>query len=74
MNEALFALRRALAVVATTLEGGWRKHPDGDGFRQTSEFHLERARRHLELIATGDNGEPHLAHAATRLLLALEVE
>jgi hypothetical protein len=72
MNEALLPLRRALAVVAVTLEAGRCAHPDDDGFRKPREFHIARARLHLERHAAGDNGEPHLAHAATRLLMAIE--
>jgi hypothetical protein len=45
--------------------GDWRTLPAG--------FHLARAQRHLDLLAGGDMGEPHLAHAACRLLMELEV-
>jgi hypothetical protein len=74
MNEALLPLRHALEVVTATLADGHRTHPDGDGFRCLREFHLVRARRHLELLAAGDDRESHLAHAATRLLMAIEAK
>jgi hypothetical protein len=74
MNQALLPLRNALEVVAAILADGRRTHPDGDGFRCSREFHLMRARRHLELLAAGDDGESHLAHAATWLLMAIEAK
>jgi len=44
----------------------WRALPAG--------FSLARARRHLDLLAAGDMSEAHLAHAACRLLMELELE
>jgi hypothetical protein len=35
--------------------------------------HLQHARKHLDLLASGFAGEDHLAHAACRLLMALEL-
>jgi|SRR6516162_3658282 hypothetical protein len=67
----LLPLHRALVAVAATLAAGRDTHPDDAGFRLSPEFHVERARRHLELLAAGDSSEPHLAHAATRLLMAI---
>jgi hypothetical protein len=67
-------LQRALGVVAATLADGRRAHSHDDGFCQPREFHIARARWHLELLAAGDAGESHLAHAATRLLMALEAK
>jgi hypothetical protein len=74
VNEALLPLHNALGVVAATLAEGRCTHPDDDGFRCSREFHLVRARRHLELLAADDDGESHLAHAATRLLMAIEAK
>lgn len=65
-------VRRALTVVAAVLTGGRLKYPDNAGFRQPARFHLQRAAAHLELLSTGDWSEDHLAHAATRLLMALQ--
>jgi hypothetical protein len=49
---------------AGTHADDWRALPAG--------FHLDRARRHLDLLAAGDVREPHLAHATCRLLMELE--
>ena len=35
--------------------------------------HLQHARKHLDLLAIGSESEDHLAHAACRLLMALEL-
>jgi hypothetical protein len=60
------ALRRIAAVMAEgacTHSGDWRDHPPG--------FHVARAARHLRLHHEANTAEDHLAHAATRLLMAL---
>jgi DNA excision repair protein ERCC-4 len=62
----------ALCKIGEVLEAGHEKHPDDDGFRQSADFHIERAAKHLEMLAAGDTSQPHLEHAATRLLMALE--
>jgi hypothetical protein len=49
-------------------------HPDGEGFKQPAAFHVERARQHIDALASGEDSEQHLAHAATRLLMALTAE
>jgi hypothetical protein len=74
VNETLLPLRTALEVVAAGLADERRTHPDDDGFRRSRRFHIARALRHLELLAAGDDGEAHLAHAPTRLLMALEAK
>jgi hypothetical protein len=38
-----------------------------------AQKHLQHARKHLDLLARGSGGEDHLAHAACRLLMALEL-
>jgi hypothetical protein len=70
--HTLYPLRRALLAVATTLSHGRRKHPDDDGFRAPSSYHIAAAQRHFQLLAAGDETEDHLSHCACRLLLALE--
>src|SRR5690349_12670384 len=71
MDDSL-DIPRALAVVASVLERGRVTHV-GDWRELPASFHIDRARRHLDLLAQGDTSEPHLAHAATRLLMALEI-
>jgi hypothetical protein len=68
----LYPLRRALCRVAATLRHGQRRHPEDDGYRQPVAFHVARALVHLNKLTSGDTAEPHLEHAATRLLLALQ--
>lgn len=61
----------ALSEVSAVLKRGRRAHPD-HWLEHPASFHLEHARRHLELLDQGDSSEPHLQHATTRLLMALE--
>ncbi len=67
-------LPRALAAIADVLACGREKHPDDDGFQQPASYHVDRARKHLEALERGDRSEPHLEHAAARLLMALEAK
>jgi hypothetical protein len=64
-------LPHALPVIEAVMERGARTH-QGDWRTLPAGFHLARARRHLDLLAAGDVSEPHLAHAACRLLMELE--
>ena len=71
--RAMLALfPRALRTVTEVMERGARSHQGEDWRALPSGFHLARARRHLDLLAGGDVSEPHLAHAACRLLMELE--
>ncbi len=63
---------RALAVIEAVMREGARTHA-GDWRTLPAAFHIAHATRHLELLAAADRSEPHLAHAATRLLMALEL-
>jgi hypothetical protein len=65
-------LRRALLIVFETLRRRTRTHPGNYGFRESAGFHAARAVEHLRLLGAGDCSEDHLAHAATRLMIALE--
>jgi hypothetical protein len=62
----------ALPVIAAVMERGARTHQGEDWRASPAGFHLARARRHLDLLVDGDVSEPHLAHAACRLLMELE--
>lgn len=62
----------ALRIVAAVMERGARTHQGEDWRTLPAGFHRARARRHLDLLAGGDMSEPHLAHAACRLLMELE--
>jgi len=45
----------------------------GRGGRNQFKNTLQHARKHLDLLASGSEGEDHLGHAACRLLMALEI-
>ena len=66
-------LDQALSVLARTLAAGRRTHRAGAWRLKPVLKHLRHARKHLDLLATGSEGEDHLAHAACRLLMALEL-
>ena len=72
LAEALRPLRQALISVADVLACGREKHPDDDGFRQPPQYHVNRARQHLDAMERGVQTEDNLAHAACRLLMALQ--
>jgi hypothetical protein len=60
---------RGLHAVGGVLE---RHKHKGEAWRRRSVgYHLRHAVKHLALHLVGVRGEPHLAHAATRMLMAL---
>jgi hypothetical protein len=63
--------KHALEVIAGVMHDGVAKHPDNEWVRRPVEYHLGRAEEHLRLLRDGDQREDHVAHAATRLLMAL---
>ena len=65
-------LEHALTTVAAILEVGTLKHPKDDGFKESAAFQIAHATKHLQALERGDIAEDHLAHAATRLLMALQ--
>jgi len=46
----------------------------GDWRTKVSDFHLAHALKHIGAHLEGLTDEPHLAHAATRVLMALQLE
>ena len=66
-------LDQALGVLARTLAAGRRTHRAGAWRLKAVQKHLQHARKHLDLLASVSAGEDHLAHAACRLLMALEL-
>ena len=68
-------LKLALEAVDLVMERAVSsgKYPKGEPWRDVPcAEHVARARAHLELLSAGDTTEPHLEHAATRMLMALE--
>ena len=62
---------QALQVIAGIMRDGVAQHPDNEWLRRSIEYHIGRAEEHLRLLSEGEQLEDHLAHAATRLLMAL---
>jgi hypothetical protein len=63
----------ATRLVAECLAYGERKYGEGNYKRISIKDHLNHAVAHVFEHLSSDNTEDHLIHAATRLLLALEV-
>jgi hypothetical protein len=53
------------------MRDGVATHPDNEWVRRSVDYHLVRAEQHLRQLHDGSQAEDHLAHAATRLLMAL---
>ena len=62
---------QALEIIAGVMRHGVAKHPDNEWTRRSPDYHVGRAVEHLRLLQDGEQLEDHLAHAATRLLMAL---
>ena len=62
---------QALQVIARVMRDGIAKHPDNEWVQRSIEYHSSRAGEHLRMLREGEQLEDHLAHAATRLLMAL---
>ena len=63
------ALSRIAAVIRLgrySHRGNWREH--------SQAYHADHAAAHIERWLAGDESEPHLAHAATRIMFALQIE
>jgi hypothetical protein len=72
MNKPTVAFRLALRRIAAVMAEGACTH-SGDWRDESASFHTGRAERHLRLLRETDTSEDHLAHAACRLLMALEL-
>ncbi|MGO9057828.1 MAG: dATP/dGTP diphosphohydrolase domain-containing protein [Candidatus Binataceae bacterium] len=66
-------LDQAFRILARTLAAGRHTHRAGAWRSKPVQKHLRHARQHLDLLAGGSEGEDHLAQAACRLLMALEL-
>ena len=62
---------KALETIAQVMHDGVASHPDNDWVQRPVEYHLGRVEEHLRLFHDGGQQQDHLAHAATRLLMAL---
>jgi hypothetical protein len=73
MDKLTTTFRLALRCVEAVMAEGACTHPSGDWRDHPASFHVARAARHLRLHHEADTTEDHLVHAATRLLMALEL-
>lgn len=65
----------ALLRLARVMHDGITSHPGPDTWRKLDvEFHLNRAVTHIQLYRSGNREIDHLAHAFTRLMMAIGVE
>jgi hypothetical protein len=62
---------KALEAVETTMRAGMATHAENEWTWRTADYHIARAEEHLRLLRDGNHEQDHLAHAATRLLMAL---
>jgi hypothetical protein len=68
------AFTKALEGIARVVQAGLVTHRDNEWTQRTIDYHVGRAEEHLQLLRNGDQREDHLAHAATRLLMALTLK
>jgi len=63
-------------VIQQVMEEGLKKYPKGEGWGKYVHEHIQRAYNHLETIVGGyePGNEDHLAHAFTRLMMAVAIE
>jgi hypothetical protein len=64
----------AFLAVAGVLKAGSEKYGDRNWRLITVREHLNHALTHAYRYLSGDTAEPHLSHAACRLMMALEIE
>ena len=64
----------ALAQVARVLHDGCEKYGKDNWRLINSNDHLNHCLNHIYLYLAGNTQEDHLSHAATRLLMSLELE
>ncbi len=65
--------------IQKVMEEGMKKYPNGEGWNETAQFHIERAIIHLTQVdrltlLPEDRGDSDLAHAFTRLMMAMAIE
>ena len=56
--------------IQKVMEEGLKKYPNGEGWEEAVEFHISRAVMHLTRATDTDD----LAHAFTRLMMAVAIE
>lgn len=66
-------LPTAIAAIHDVLRVGAERYPDEKWRTQNVAEHLRHAREHIRLHTIGDDSEPHLRHALTRLAFAVEI-
>lgn len=64
----------ALLAVGEVMHFGAERYERNNWRRIDVDDHINHALVHIYKHLAGDDREPHLQHAATRLLMALEIE
>ena len=75
----LRSLGKSLKVLAEVVEFGKSKYPKDDWRDMDQDTHVDAALRHMIEQQTGtelddESGLHHLAHAASRMLMAIEIK
>ncbi len=70
---------QTVEVIQRVMEEGVVKHPDGEWKNQSAREHMERAHDHLAEAREAHDlrmskSEDHLAHAFTRLMMAVAIK
>jgi hypothetical protein len=73
LAEALKPLCMALCEIADVLARGRETHPGDPWTGYPAQFHIDKARAHLDALAAGDTTDSHLQNAACRLLMAMSL-
>jgi len=61
--------------IQKVMEEGLKKHPKGEGWQLSMNNQIHRATNHLhDYFAHKGDAEDHLAHAFTRLMMAVAIE
>ncbi len=63
--------------IQKVMEEGLAKHPKGEGWDESVGKHIAHAALHLQAITLGvksNDTDDHLAHAFTRLMMAVAIE
>jgi hypothetical protein len=61
----------ASKAIRATMEEGRLRGYDGEWMKQSAEKHLDHADKHLTMLELDNRDEDHLAHALTRLAMAM---
>ena len=73
MSEELWPYQ-VMDEIQKVMEEGLKKYPNGEGWKDSVINHVQSADYHIGEYEAGDISEDHLAHAFTRLMMAMAIE